>query len=338
MEEKFFEGRFGSRCELEERKATWIVQEDVMKRLVFSTIVILGLAGMGSCSDGKDAVCGNDIAEEGEICDGADLRGETCETQGFDGGTLGCLEDCSGFDTSGCWMDYSEIIWIDIPEGSFEMGSEKGFSNELPLHTVDVPGFEMTKTQVTVAQYNECVTSGECTQPSTEDTRCNWVDKDAKANHPVNCVTWFQAVDFCSWAGGRLPSESEWEYAARSGGRNVMYPWGDQPATCELAVMNDGGNGCGTGRTWPVCSKEEGNTSQDLCDMAGNVWEWVQDWYHDDYENAPDDGSAWEDPAGSFRVLRGGGFGYKAYNQRAAVRHYGDPPYVSNAHGFRCAR
>ena len=114
----------------------------------------------------------------------------------------------------------------------------------------------------------------------------------------MNCLDWQQAVDFCAWAGGRLPSEAEWEYAARSGGpsSSYKYPWGNDAATCTYAVMDDGGYGCGTGRTWSVCSKPAGNTSQGLCDMSGNVWEWVEDWYHGDYTGAPTDGSAWVSP------------------------------------------
>ncbi|HQC44850.1 MAG TPA: formylglycine-generating enzyme family protein, partial [Myxococcota bacterium] len=153
-------------------------------------------------------------------------------------------------------------------------------SNDLswsrPVHRVTVPTFEMSKTQVTVDQYIACVNVGACTEPDTEDY-CNWIKSD-RGSHPVNCVSWNQAQAFARWAGGRLPSEAEWEYAARSGGRDWKYPWGDEEATCERAVISEGGNGCGRGSTWPVCSKPSGNTTHGLCDMAGNVWEWVQDW------------------------------------------------------------
>jgi formylglycine-generating enzyme required for sulfatase activity len=213
--------------------------------------------------------------------------------------------------------------------------------NETPLHTVTVPTFELTATEVTVAQYQVCVNDGgACTAPAT-GTTCNWNDPGYE-DHPVNCVDWNQARDFCAWAGGRLPTEAEWEYAARSTGpsSSFTYPWGNSTATCSYAVMNDGsGSGCGTGRTWSVCSKPAGNTGQGLCDMAGNVWEWVEDDYHSDYTGAPTDGSAWVDgPRGSYRVVRGGSFGHDAGFLRAADRHYFDPSYTLEHLGFRCTR
>jgi formylglycine-generating enzyme required for sulfatase activity len=103
--------------------------------------------------------------------------------------------------------------------------------------------------------------------------------------------------------------------------------------------MYDGsGPGCGRDSTWPVCSKPTGNTTHGLCDMAGNVWEWVQDWWHNSYDGAPTDGSAWESPAGSYRVNRGGSwYGYAGF-VRAALRHSGVPRSRYGNVGFRLAR
>ena len=217
------------------------------------------------------------------------------------------------------------------------MGST-GEPYEQPVHTVTVPDFEMTETEVTVVQYAECVTAGVCSAPNT-CTNCNWNDSGYE-DHPVNGVDWNQAKDFCTWVGGWLPTEAEWEYAARSGGQDITYPWGDETATCEYAVMDDGGSGCGTGKTMEVCSKTLGNTNQGLCDMAGNVWEWVEDDWHDNYNDAPIDGSAWvDDPRGASRVGRGGGFGTAADYLRAANRSgFYDPSGGSYYVGFRCAR
>jgi formylglycine-generating enzyme required for sulfatase activity len=230
-------------------------------------------------------------------------------------------------------------MWVTISGGTFQMGSTSGQSNETPVHQVTVPAFQMTETEVTVAQYEVCVNEGgACSAPGT-DIYCNWNDTGYE-DHPVNCVDWQQAVDFCTWAGGRLPSEAEWEYAARSTGpsSSYEYPWGNATATCSYAVMEGGGYGCGTGRTWAVCSKPAGNTVQGLCDMAGNVYEWVQDWYHGDYTGAPTDGSAWLIPTGSERVMRGGSLYNVALHVRAANRYHDDPSYQNYYLGFRCAR
>jgi formylglycine-generating enzyme required for sulfatase activity len=215
------------------------------------------------------------------------------------------------------------------------MGSSAGGADELPVHAVTVPTFEMLRTEITVSQYGECVTAGSCTEPGT-GTNANWNDPGYE-DHPVNYIDWQQAVDFCTWAGGRLPSEAEWEYAARSGGQDITYPWGNDAATCAYAVMNEGGWGCGMDRTWTVCSKPAGNTTQGLCDMAGNVWEWVQDWYHSDYTGAPIDGSAWED-SGSIRVIRGGSFGNTSYYVRAAYRNVLGPALRNAGVAARCVR
>ena len=125
-------------------------------------------------------------------------------------------------------------------------------------------------------------------------TDCNWGKTDREA-HPVNCVSWDEAQEFARWAGGRLPTEAEWEYAARSAGRSWSHPWGDEATSCVQAVMwdnDDAPPGCGGDGTAPVCSKPGGNSQQGLCDLIGNVGEYVQAAYHETYYGAPIDGSA----------------------------------------------
>ncbi len=240
-------------------------------------------------------------------------------------------------DDDGQCIPSDGIKWVRIAGGTFLMGSDDGGSDEKPVHSVTVPTFKMTKTEVTVDQYRACVDEGDCTAPNTGEY-CNW-DKPDRGSHPVNCVDWDQAQAFAIWAGGRLPSEAEWEYAARSGGQDWKYPWGDEEATCARAVMIDSMDaGCGRDSTWPVCSKPSGNTTDGLCDMAGNVYEWVQDGYRDSYDGAPTDGSAWESPTASARVSRGGSWARYAGYLRAAKRDF----VVSNMRvsglGFRLAR
>ncbi|MDD5210626.1 MAG: SUMF1/EgtB/PvdO family nonheme iron enzyme [Elusimicrobiales bacterium] len=229
-------------------------------------------------------------------------------------------------------------IWITIPGGKFMMGTDSGgFEDSKPVHKVAIKTFKMSKTAVTVEQYAECVIKGGCTEPDTGNY-CNW-GKPGRQLHPVNCVDWYQARAYAKFKGARLPSEAEWEYAATSGGRNQEYPWGNDEPTCDKAVMfGKGVFGCGKNSTMPVCSNTAGNTAQGLCDMAGNVRQWVQDSYQDSYKGAPTDGSAFE-AADSYRVMRGGSFyDLDASYLRADFRNSLDPGRRGVNVGFRLAR
>ena len=135
---------------------------------------------------------------------------------------------------------------------------------------------EFMKSETTVRLYQRCVTAGTCTPPRSEedDRKCNWGDVD-RVGHPVNCVDWKQAADFCQWVGARLPTESEW-YAEASAAGTRDFPWGDTYPSCDQAVFTRRGGGCGLRLTTaPGCSRPLGNSVSGLCDMAGNVWEWV---------------------------------------------------------------
>ena len=231
--------------------------------------------------------------------------------------------------------------WVFIKGGAFMMGSPEGTggADEHPEHLVSVEGFWLMRTEVTLSRYLECVRVGKCAEPGRSGA-CNWTRVDSY-NHPVNCVDYQDAADFCEWLGGRLPSESEWEYAALGGGHGFVYPWGNHPAYCFRAVMDDpdrGGSGCGSGGSLPVCSRPVGNSTHDLCDLAGNLSEWVRDWYHASYDDAPSDGSAREDPPGKYRVLRGGSWHDGPPRLRAARRGKRDPGGKYHDVGFRCAR
>jgi len=258
-------------------------------------------------------------------------------------------------DTESDECDY-DIEWVPIAGGSFMMGGPEGTpeTDRLPIHEVTVPSFEMTRTEITAAQYRCCVLEEACTEPqppgyTPEDgpghwddmENCNW-DLPEEDDRPINCVNWQQAVDFCEWAGGRLPSEAEWEYAARSEGQEVTYPWGEEEPSCDYAVMFDwdDGDGCGLERTWDVCSKPAGNTEQGLCDMAGNVWEWIRDCFHVDYEGAPIDGSAWEhDCAGESMSTRGASFVQGSNLQFQVTKRSSGPSEIWHVSiGVRCVR
>lgn len=242
------------------------------------------------------------------------------------------------------------IQWVRIPGGTFTMGStDSDLKWSKPAHQVSVKSFQLAKTLVTNKQYKACVTAGACAAAHVSDGKCyisgvSPFSEDSLPysfqgdDQPVVCVDWNQAQDFSQWVGGRLPSEAEWEYAARSLGKDYEYPWGNEAATCERAVIFEGGRGCGREATWPVCSKPAGNTAQGLCDMAGNAWQWTQDWYRESYDGAPTDGRAWESPAGSGRVLRGGSWFEDAGEARSAYRGRVDPGDPGYHIGFRPLR
>ena len=229
--------------------------------------------------------------------------------------------------------DKAVVDWVKIPGGVFAMGSAS-WPDAKPIHQVAVKPFEVAKAPVTNKQYRACVEAGACVPLAVKCASAPFTGDD----QPVVCVTWDQAAAFSRWAGGRLPSEAEWEYAARSGGKKRAYPWGDEPATCARAVLDEGGYGCGRKAAWPVCSKPKGNTKQGLCDMAGEVYEWTADAYHESYEGAPTDGAAWDEQHPKHRVVRGGSWSRKADYQLAALRGAAVPSNANVTLGFRPAR
>lgn len=228
---------------------------------------------------------------------------------------------------------------VHVPEGKFWRGADDGDPDEKPVREIFLSEFWIDTYEVTVDQYRACVKAGICSAPASSgcgDEYNNWTQN--RGDHPVNCVSWTQSDQYCRWAGKRLPTEAQWEKAAR-GTEGWTYPWGEAKPTCDYAVMDDGGLGCGLGTTWPVGSKAKGKSPYGAYDMSGNVWEWVADWYSSDgYQSALE-----RDPegpkSGSRRVFRGGSFNYYVVSGlRAALRGRGVPAYVYYFLGFRCAR
>jgi formylglycine-generating enzyme required for sulfatase activity len=250
--------------------------------------------------------------------------------------------------TPGDYDDPTPLSWALLDGGTFMQGSESSLSpasySETPAHNVVLSSFEIMTTEVTTSQYAQCVLADVCAEPLVaygdgSAKNCNWLVW-GRIDHPVNCLNVDEAGTFCAWLGARLPSESEWEYAARSGGQDNEYPWGEEEPSCDYAIMSAGDYqyGCGLGCTWPVCSTVAGNTEQGLCDMAGNVKEWMADCWYGDYYGAPTDGSAWAAGTCEDNVLRSGDYRGSATGCRTRIRFYNPSFGRGDYMGFRCAR
>jgi len=217
-------------------------------------------------------------------------------------------------------------VYVHVSAGPFPMGSELN-GDERPVHVVTLPEYWIMQTPVTNAMYAKCVAAGVCTTPRND----HWRDP-TYADHPVTYVDWDQASAYARWSGGRLPTEAEWEKAAR-GTDGRMYPWGNKASTKELCNFN--GN---EGGTTPVYLYLEGASPYGALDMAGNVWEWVSDWYgKDSYRQSPRDNPQGPE-RGKLRVLRGGSWSYSDGDVRSANRYYSYPDCWVSLYGFRCVR
>jgi formylglycine-generating enzyme required for sulfatase activity len=222
---------------------------------------------------------------------------------------------------------------VRIQGGAYMMGSppsEEGrLKSEGPLHQVRVPEFYMGRYPVTNEEYGRFLKDN----PETPEPKY-WADRRFnQPRQPVVGVSWEEAQRYASWAGLRLASEAQWEYACRAGTRTRFYT-GDTEKDLDQAGWYDKNSG---GQTHTV--GEKAPNAWGLYDMHGNVWEWVEDDWHDSYKKAPDDGSAWIDkPRGSYRVLRGGGWGVVAQGCRSAVRVSYWPDVRVFSLGFRLSR
>ena len=240
------------------------------------------------------------------------------------------------------------MTMIFVPAGEFLMGIDAGGWGpgvlESPQHLVALDAFLIDQTEVTNGQYKICVEAGVCKPPKENSSfsHVTYFGDDGFDDYPVIHVSWYQALSYCNWAGGRLPSEEEWEFAARATDGRI-YPWGNEfdgsllnycDVNCTLAeadrLFNDG-----YGDTAPVGNYPKGASWCGALDMLGNVWEWVMDWM-DLYPGHPTGERPSSLSPNTFRVIRGGGWDTNQGHIYTAHRNWLNPVHVHDSVGFRC--
>jgi formylglycine-generating enzyme required for sulfatase activity len=210
---------------------------------------------------------------------------------------------------------------VAIAGAEFWLGSAKGTgtSEDRPQFLTEVAAYCLDRNEVTTDSYTGCVASGRCTLPHGTQRTCNY-GREGRGNHPINCVDWQQAQTFCETRGARLPSELEWEYAARGGSEHRRFSWGNEPPEGRTCWSRN--------QTCPVGSYASGAFG--LFDMTGNVWEWTLDWY------GP---YPWEPRVGHARVYRGGSWSRRFEKWMVTTLRNRAAPSDWGSHlGFRCAR
>ena len=240
---------------------------------------------------------------------------------------------------------------VEVSAGPFTMGSESGYSDERPVHTVTLDAYHIDKYEVTNAQYVAFINA---TGSNTDTEGHELLDmddsygqirhtgamfelkEDGHANLPVIAESWYGATAYCEWIGGRLPTEAEWEKAAR-GTDGRTYPWGSRSPTADLTNYN-----FNVGSTTDVGSYPRGVSPYGTLDMAGNVWEWVSDWNDLGYYSQSPDQDPQGPANGPYRVYRGGSWGsnsgFGSRSVRSAKRAASAPSTSGSGNlGFRCA-
>jgi formylglycine-generating enzyme required for sulfatase activity len=250
------------------------------------------------------------------------------------------------------------MTMVYVPAGEFLMGSKTGMTDEQPLHKVDLDAYWVDRTEITNAMYSDCVKSGACDKPSA----LVFYNDPAYANHPVEYVSWTDAVNYCTWVGRRLPTEAEWEKVASWDpytNQQRIYPWGntydchkgnfDDETEMDASLMQKDVVNCdGFVRSAPVGSYPDGASIYGALDLGGNVWEWVHDAFievdpltptiQNYYAISPEKNPQGVDPKiTDYRSMRGGSYNFTFGVGRAAYRLWFGLDDSYDGVGFRCA-
>jgi len=300
-----------------------IVQVSIFKRLasllglIILAVSLVGCTPSNRCSNDGDCAAGFSCAEG--IC-----RQQKDGSNGTDDGDGGAGDS-----------DRPQDDMVTVDAGTFHMGCDENVeapcaADEVPYHDINLAAFEIDRHEVSQANYQACVRSGTCFPPAS-DPECHW-DPVQNADLPVVCVNWEQARTYCGWLNNRLPSEAEWEKAARGLDARI-FPWGNADPDCSRAASSE----CVIS-VQPVGSLPAGVSPCGALDMGGNVWEWVNDYYLADYYAS----SPANNPPGpadsTHRAMRGGSYLHEAALTRCANRGGEVPTVYKEYLGFRCAR
>ena len=267
----------------------------------------------------------------------------------FDVESVAIPQNCPGVEPDG--MPIGSVDCQDgrctIPQGAFWMGATRGEQNECPMREVQLSTYDIDETEVTISAWYDCVDDGNCEPIPEQCISVLNVQNVYSSDLPAICITWAQATSYCQWNGGRLPTEAEWEKAAR-GQNGSIWPWGNVAPTCDRANFRFASIYCNP-NVVDVRSYEEWRSPYGLWDTLGNVWEWVSDYYDASYYEY----ASSENPLGPtndcrttresdpsdcvFRGLRGGAFNTTEDTTRGSSRSFASPDIIDVNIGLRCA-